>query len=158
MLNRIFHPLLALLVSVMLCTAAQAAERYAIYLPSQPLNITRDGESVARIQAEVADSEEERRHGLMFRDKLSPRSGMLFIYSPPQEAAMWMKNTLIPLDMLFIDAEQRIIHIHPKATPHSLDAVSAQQDVWGVLELVGGAAEALDIRMGDKINLEGDNQ
>lgn len=154
MFNRIFHPLLVALVAAMLCTAAQAAERYAIYLPGQPLHITRDGEPIARIQAEIADSEDERRHGLMFRDKLPPRSGMLFIYSPPQEASMWMKNTLIPLDMLFIDADRRIIHIHPRATPHSLDVISAQQDVWGVLELAGGAAEALDIRIGDKINLE----
>lgn len=111
---------------------------------------------VARFQTEIADSDDERRHGLMFREKLSPYSGMLFIYSPPQAASMWMKNTLIPLDMLFIDAERRIIYIHPKAHPHSLDVITANQEVWGVLELAGGAAEALDIRIGDRIKLEGE--
>lgn len=146
--------LIASFAFVLTGTAVHATERHAVYLPTQVLHITRDDSPIVRIQAEIADNAAERQHGLMFRETLPLHAGMLFIYSPPDEAAMWMKNTLIPLDMLFIDSWQRIIHIHRQAVPHSLDTISANKPVWGVLELKGGAVDALDIRLGDAVKIE----
>lgn len=155
MLKRVYSSFIVMLVGSLFAASAPAATpQHAIYLPSQPLHITREGEEIARIQAEIASTSAERRHGLMFRETLPLHNGMLFIYEPPEHASMWMKNTLIPLDMLFIDAQHRIVHIHHNATPHALDIITANRNVWGVLELKGGAVETLGIQRGDIVKLE----
>jgi uncharacterized membrane protein (UPF0127 family) len=100
---------------------------------------------------EVARTGEEQARGLMFRRTLPPDRGMIFPYDPPQSVAFWMRNTLIPLDMIFIRADGRIARI---ATAKPLDEtpVPAGEEVAAVLEIAGGRARQLDVRPGDRVD------
>jgi uncharacterized protein len=100
---------------------------------------------------EVMVSEEERALGLMFRRSLPENSGMLFLYDPPQPATMWMKNTLIPLDMVFISADARVHRIESHAEPFSTTLIPSDGDVMGVLELNAGEAGKIGLKRGDKV-------
>ena len=104
-----------------------------------------------RFIVEVATSEEARARGLMFRRELGRKAGMLFDYSYEQPVSMWMKNTFIPLDMLFIANDGRIINIAQRTVPHSLRPISATRPARAVLEVVAGTAERLNIKVGDRI-------
>ena len=88
--------------------------------------------------------------GLMFRRSLAPDAGMLFDFQTPTNVTMWMKNTLIPLDMLFLDSAGQVIDIHERAVPQSLDMISAKAPARYVIELNGGTAERLGIKPGDR--------
>ena len=87
----------------------------------------------------------------MFRRKLAPDAGMLFDYKVPQRITMWMKNTYIPLDMLFIGAGGRIVNIAERTVPRSLAAISSDGNAQAVLEVNGGTARRLGIRPGDMV-------
>lgn len=87
----------------------------------------------------------------MYRRRLGRDAGMLFIYRPPEQVAMWMKNTLIPLDMLFIAADGRIVKIVQRTVPRSLESIPAGQPVSAVLELNGGTSARLKLAVGDRI-------
>lgn len=100
---------------------------------------------------EVADDDRSRAMGLMFRVKLGADEGMLFDFRPPQRVAMWMKNTFIPLDMLFLADDGRIVHVVARAVPHSLTHVGPSEPVRAVLEINGGTAERLGIATGDRV-------
>jgi len=100
---------------------------------------------------EVATTPGQMEQGLMFRRSLAPEAGMVFDFKTPSMATMWMKNTLIPLDMLFVDAQGRIVNIHERAVPQSLDTISAAAPVRGVVELNGGTTARLGIRPGDRV-------
>lgn len=102
----------------------------------------------ARFSVELADDAEERAQGLMFREKMAREAGMLFVYPRPQFAAFWMKNTLIPLDMLFIDERGRVKSIHADAIPGDETLIPGGNGVLAVLEINGGLAEALGIKVG----------
>jgi uncharacterized membrane protein (UPF0127 family) len=103
----------------------------------------------------VADSPERKAQGLMFVRDLPADRGMLFIESEPREARMWMKNTFIPLDMLFIDARGRIVKIAEQTEPHSLATIGSEQKVAAVLELKGGECSRRGVRVGDKVAWKG---
>lgn len=151
----------ALLAAAICCTppftpafaATEEAAHEAAYLPSHPIQLLRGGKPVAEVRAEMALTLDQKRHGLMFRESMPPDAGMLFVYHQPLDAQMWMKNTLIPLDMLFIDADFQVVHIHRNAEPHSLTAIGAGRPVWAVLELNGGAADTLGIAVGDSLRI-----
>jgi uncharacterized membrane protein (UPF0127 family) len=100
---------------------------------------------------EVATTPAQMEQGLMYRRSLAPDAGMLFDYGGPSMAMMWMKNTLIPLDMLFVDATGHIVNIHERAVPGSLDTIAAAAPVRATIELNGGTAARLGIRSGDKV-------
>ena len=100
---------------------------------------------------EVADTPAQMEQGLMFRRAMAPDAGMLFDYKTPTVATMWMRNTLIPLDMLFVDAQGRIVNIHERAVPLSADVISAAAPVRAVIELNGGTAARLGIAPGDQV-------
>ncbi len=102
-------------------------------------------------RAEVADTPAARAQGLMFREELELDAGMLFLFDPPSRVTFWMKNTLIPLDMLFIDTHGRIVAITERAEPHSLEGRGPGRPVRAVLEINGGLSERLGIRVGDQI-------
>lgn len=138
--KRFLHIFCYLTAMCLSASPAQAMEQ---------LRILRGDEEIARIAIEIATSPEQKIKGLMFRESLSAQQGMLFLYAPPQNARMWMKNTLIPLDMLFIDADNRIVHIHANAKPHDLTPIGAGRPVAAVLELNGSEAGKLGIRVGD---------
>jgi len=100
---------------------------------------------------ELARTSEQRAQGLMYRRALARDRGMLFIYPRVQDVAMWMKNTYIPLDMLFIAPDGRIVKIVERTVPHSLRTIGSGQPVKGVLELAGGSVDRLGIAPGDRV-------
>jgi uncharacterized membrane protein (UPF0127 family) len=112
--------------------------------------VTRDGvRHVLRV--EMAVRPEDQMIGMMFRTGMEPDEGMLFDWGAPRESAMWMRNTLIPLDMVFIAADGRIHRIAERAVPQSLATVESRGPVRATLELQGGAAERLNLRVGDRV-------
>lgn len=109
------------------------------------------GEDTHSFRVEIARTRAERGLGLMYRTRLGPDAGMLFDYRTPRPVAMWMKNTLIPLDMLFIDSRGRIVKIAARTVPGSTAAVSSGKPVRAVLEINGGTAQRLGIAVGDLV-------
>lgn len=128
-------------------TAALAAAEVAQTLP---LTI-RTATAQHRFTVELALTPREQEQGLMFRKSLAPDSGMVFPMSPPRTASFWMKNTVIPLDMLFIHTDGSIAFVKSNAQPYSREPVSAGIPVAAVLELPGGRAAELGIREGDRV-------
>jgi uncharacterized membrane protein (UPF0127 family) len=100
---------------------------------------------------EVADDGPERAQGLMFRDSLDPAAGMLFVYETPRRASFWMKNTLIPLDMIFADATGTVTRVHSNAVPGDTTPIDGGENVAFVLEINGGLAARLGIRPGTEL-------
>jgi uncharacterized protein len=100
---------------------------------------------------EVATTDQERALGLMFRRSLPENAGMLFIYDSPQPVTMWMKNTFIPLDMIFISAEGTVHRIESNTEPFSTSIIPSDGDVVGVLELNAGEADKIGLKQGDKV-------
>lgn len=115
-----------------------------------PLTISSSGK-VHRFNVEVARTVAEQERGLMFRDKLAPDGGMIFPMSPPRVASFWMKNTVIPLDMIFVRADGTIARIAAETEPYSLTPVSSGEPVAAVLEIAGGRAGELGISEDDKV-------
>lgn len=135
--------LLACFVAVMVATGARAAE-------FQPLEIvTKSGVQVFTV--EIAKTEQERATGLMYRKELPEGRGMLFDFSPEQQVSMWMKNTIIPLDMIFVRADGRILRIAENTEPHSEKIIPSGGLVKGVIEVAGGTAKKLGIAPGDRV-------
>lgn len=111
---------------------------------------TRDGARHG-FEIEIADDPDTRAYGLMFVEEMAEDRGMLFDYGRDQRVSMWMKNTYIPLDMLFIEADGEIESIIERTTPHSLQPRSSKGRVRAVLELKGGTAARLGIAPGDRV-------
>jgi uncharacterized membrane protein (UPF0127 family) len=125
--------------------------RSAAGLEQVPLTIqTRSG--TRRFTVEVARTPREQATGLMNRESLAPDRGMLFPYAPAQNASFWMKNTLIPLDIIFIREDGTIARIAANTVPLSLEPIPSLEPVAAVLELAGGRAAELGIEPGDKVN------
>ncbi|WP_279479681.1 DUF192 domain-containing protein [Aureimonas sp. SK2] len=103
------------------------------------------------IAVEIADTPKAREIGLMHREELAADSGMLFDFHETRPVSMWMKNTLIPLDMLFIDKSGTVVRIARNAQPHSLETISSGKPVRYVLEINGGAAAGYGAKAGDKL-------
>jgi len=104
-----------------------------------------------RFTVEVAQTPAQMEQGLMFRRAMASDAGMLFDYKTPTVATMWMRNTFIPLDMLFVDAQGRVVNIRERAVPQSLDVIAAAAPVRAVIELNGGTAARLGIAPGDQV-------
>ena len=100
---------------------------------------------------ELALTPDQQRQGLMFREALAGNAGMLFVLAEQRPVNMWMKNTLIPLDMLFLAADGTILAIAPMTTPLSEQTINPGVPVKAVLELQGGVTEKLSITPGDRI-------
>lgn len=128
--------------------APQEASRAAETLQTLSI-LTKGGRKIFTV--ETATNREQRDRGLMFRTHLAERHGMLFDFEHDQEVRMWMKNTLIPLDMVFISADGRIHRIERDARPGSLDLISSDGPVRSVLELNAGDASRYGIEAGDRI-------
>lgn len=104
-----------------------------------------------RFRIELAATAEQKRVGLMYRRELAQDAGMLFDFTPPRLVSMWMKNTYIPLDILFIDETGKIVNIAANTMPHSLASVRSAGPVLAALELNAGTAEKLGIAPGDRV-------
>jgi len=111
----------------------------------------RGGFGKAAFRVEVADDAKERAQGLMHRPSMPSGAGMLFVYPNPQVAAFWMKNTLIPLDMIFMNARGVVRHVHTNAVPGDETTIRGGHDILLVLEVNGGLAERLGIGPGDQL-------
>ncbi|WP_245626819.1 DUF192 domain-containing protein [Aestuariivita boseongensis] len=103
---------------------------------------------------EIADTPAERSQGLMFRESLPVSSGMLFVYERPQRVSFWMKNTLIPLDMIFVNETGVVEHVHENAIPGDLTPIPGGDNILVVLEINGGLARQLGIGPGTKLRHE----
>lgn len=101
--------------------------------------------------AEIADTDASREKGLMYRKKMPQGQGMLFIFPREEEVNFWMKNTYIPLDMIFIQSDGRILRIAENTTPLSTEIIPSGGPVLAVLEVIGGTAQELGIAPGDKV-------
>jgi uncharacterized membrane protein (UPF0127 family) len=104
-----------------------------------------------KFDVDLALNDAQRTHGLMFREKLGPYEGMLFDFYREEPVSFWMKNTLIPLDMVFIAADGTVRHIHANAEPLSTATIPSKFPVRAVLEINGGSARLLGIKPGDKV-------
>ena len=104
-----------------------------------------------KFTVELATTPAQQEQGLMYRRSMAPDAGMLFDFGRPQPTTFWMKNTLIPLDMLFVGADGRIVNIHERAVPMSEAMIPSQGVVRAVIELNGGTAARLGIRPGDRV-------
>ena len=106
---------------------------------------------VVTLDVEIADTPARQALGLMYRTELPERRGMLFTHTPPRESSMWMRNTYIPLDMVFIRSDGTVHRIEAMTEPHSEDIISSDGPVAAVLEIAGGAAKRLGLKPGDKV-------
>jgi uncharacterized membrane protein (UPF0127 family) len=104
-----------------------------------------------RFSVEMARTREAQARGLMYRRTLAPETGMLFVYPREQTLSMWMKNTYLPLDMLFIRSDGRIAHIVERTVPLSTAFIGSKAPVRAVLELNGGTVDRLGIKTGDRV-------
>jgi uncharacterized membrane protein (UPF0127 family) len=114
--------------------------------------ITRSDQSSFSFSSEIADSPQEQAYGLMFIHSLPKDAGMIFPYDPPREIAFWMKDTLIPLDMLFIRPDHTIGRIVANAVPEDVTPIPSLEPVSAVIEINGGLAEKEGIKVGDKVS------
>ena len=117
----------------------------------EPLRIVTQGGKLHGFRVEIADNAISRERGLMFRKSVAPDAGMLFDFKRPQQVAFWMKNTLVPLDLLFVDDEGYIINLAPDAPRMSTAPIPSRGVVLGVLEIAGGRAAQLGIEPGDRV-------
>jgi uncharacterized protein len=118
--------------------------------PTEPLSIVSAGKTLA-FKVELADTPQESELGLMNRASMPKDHGMIFDFKPARDVSMWMKNTLIPLDMLFIDDNGTVVAIAEDARPGSLRLVGPGFPVSSVLELNAGVVKELGIKTGDKV-------
>jgi uncharacterized membrane protein (UPF0127 family) len=135
--------LLAIALFALAANSVNAAEMQTLEIASKS--------GVHAFQVEMAITPEEKEHGLMFRRELPDGQGMLFDFQFDQNVAFWMKNTYIPLDMLFIRADGRILRIAENTEPLSERNIPSGGPVRAVLEVIGGTAKKLGIAAGDRV-------
>lgn len=111
----------------------------------------RSAKAAHEFHVELAVTPDQQRRGLMYRRSLAPDAGMLFLYENGSKITMWMANTYIPLDMVFIGASGRITHIVERTVPESTELIGSNGPVRAVLELNGGTTSRLGIRVGDRV-------
>ena len=134
--------------SLILALAAHALDVPAEPLDRFPRGILKIATTDARVHTFnvwIATTEQRREQGLMFVKSMPDDAGMLFVYSTPRPISMWMKNTVIPLDMVFIRADGRVARVVHDAHPQSLKVISSGENVLGVLELNAGTAAKLNV-------------
>jgi uncharacterized membrane protein (UPF0127 family) len=131
--------------------AAQSARHPVSGLEVVPLTVTQGGK-VHHFRVEVARTDDEQATGLMFRKQMGADEGMIFLRDPPDMASFWMRNTVLPLDIIFIGTDRRIINIAANTVPYSLDSHRSFGIAAAVLELNGGRAAELGIEPGAKVD------
>ena len=150
----------ACLIVIPLATTVAAAElkpyepldpKKAQVLPESALSITSGG-ATHRFMVELADDDGERAIGLMHRGQMAADRGMLFDFMTPRRVGFWMRNTFIPLDMLFLKSDGEVVYIVENAVPHLETPVGPDRPVRAVLELNGGVAKKLGLKVGDVVH------
>lgn len=140
--------IMALFLNVIpfMCNAGIGKEVTTLFMDST-------GKELCRFKTEIAVTPEEQSRGLMFRKKLGFNSGMLFINNSDEMRFFWMKNTYIPLDILFINSRNEVKHIHYGAKPFDEAPISSQYPVQYILEINAGRAKKCNIRQGSRMNI-----
>jgi uncharacterized membrane protein (UPF0127 family) len=131
--------------------AAQATNEQSMVFDSEPLSIQTAKGVTHKFTVELALTEPQLEFGLMYRKSMPADHGMLFDFGSPRPVMMWMKNTVLPLDMLFLDKSGVITHIQENAVPYSEAIISSNGAVLYVIELNGGIARKLGLAVGDKV-------
>ncbi|MBN8954381.1 MAG: hypothetical protein BGP09_19765 [Rhizobium sp. 60-20] len=131
--------------------AAQAAEQQSMTFDSEPLSIASPDGKLHKFTVELALTAPQLEYGLMYRDKMPADHGMLFDFGTPRPVMMWMKNTKLSLDMLFLDQKGVVTHIQENAVPYSETIISSDGPVAYVIELNGGVVKKLGLAVGDKV-------
>ncbi len=139
------------LLTPLACQAKKPAVQSPAGMQVVLLTIATAKGQVHTFQVEVAATDAQQERGLMFRSALAPDAGMIFPMQPPRFASFWMKNTLIPLDMVFIRPDGRIARIAARTEPFSLMPVDSGEPVSAVLEIAGGRAAELGLAKGDHV-------
>ena len=154
-MKRIPGSVAAFVCALLLWSAAVAGESGAQQLdrlfPRSTLQIATPDARLHKIDIWVADNDARRERGLMFVEQLADDAGMLFIYPEPQPVAIWMKNTPLSLDILFVRADGRVHRIAENATPQSTDTIPSNGNVLAVIELKAGSAARMHIRPGAQV-------
>lgn len=139
---------LSLLAVLLLISVAEAQPQPT--LPQSDL-VIHTAKGPQRFKVELADDDVSRARGMMFRTSMAADAGMLFDFKQEQMASFWMRNTLIPLDMLFIKTDGTILNIHQRAIPRDETGINSAGPVRAVLELNGGTVARLGIKPGDRV-------
>lgn len=146
-------PLLMLLIGGMMMLMGISyfisAAQHRVHLETLVIETKTGGKHTFKV--EIADTPAKEETGLMFREKMAPERGMLFEMGRMGVVKFWMKNTALPLDMLFISADGKIKKVHENAVPQSLTVISSDVPVQAVLEINGGLVKALGISKGDMV-------
>jgi hypothetical protein len=137
--------------ALLLFAAGPARAQEAARFKTSDLTIETAAGKSFHFAVELALTPEQQQRGLMFREKMAPDAGMLFVFDESGPRAFWMKNTLIPLDMIFIRTDGTIANILEKVPPQTLDPRTSDGPAKAVLELNGGIARFLDIKPGDRV-------
>ena len=143
-----YHLARVVALTITVVGAAAPAALGAPVCSDDALFLRTDQGKEIRFSIEIADDPDERAQGLMNRESLPRSSGMLFVYPEPKHVAFWMKNTLIPLDMLFADATGQILQIHSMAKPLDETPIDGGDGVKFVIEINGGLADMLGLTPG----------
>jgi uncharacterized protein len=146
-MGKVFFRIMFALLLLVAAAHGSLAQQLA---PIEPISIV-TGQSATILIAEIADNDDSRSRGLMFRHVMPPDRAMLFDFVKPRPAAMWMKNTYISLDMLFVREDGTIAAIAENTEPLSLQTISVEEPVRGVVELAAGTAKRLGIQRNDKV-------
>lgn len=141
---------LALMADAACAESADAAQLDRLF-PRTTLQIATPDARLHTFRVWVADDPARRARGLMYVKQLADDEGMLFVYDRPQPISMWMKNTFIPLDMLFVAGDGKVMRVVENTKPHSLETIDSKGDALGVVELKGGTTKRLKIAPGARI-------
>ncbi len=142
--------LASVLFSLLFLAGPSLASEEVVRLPAEQVIVTTDRGDIA-FATEIAATDETRSRGLMFRRSMGEREAMLFHWPSPRVVSMWMRNTYLSLDMLFVTADGLVVHVQADTVPESLDVLSAGRDVIAVMELVAGTAAKLGIGPGSRL-------
>jgi uncharacterized membrane protein (UPF0127 family) len=138
-------------IAALFCFLGLLASAQAAEFRTEGLEIHRQDGKILKFIVEIATNDAEREQGLMNREEMKPDRGMLFDFGTTRPVYMWMKNTYLPLDMLFISADGRITHVRANTLPLSEDIIDSRGAVRFVLEINGGISDTLGIRTGDTV-------
>lgn len=142
----------ALVAAALIAFAAPVAAQ-EVPFEREPLVVPAD-DGPLTLDVEIADTPERRSRGLMERTDIADDEGMLFVFGPPREITMWMRNTPTSLDMIFLDPTGRVTHVAPDTVPFSTDIVSSLGPAAFVLEVVAGSAERWGLEPGERLEGE----
>lgn len=147
----VFQVVMALQVVALYFVPLPAAAQQDVVFPESTLEIETQSGTRHTFRIELAETDPLRQRGLMFRNEMAPDAGMLFTYKRDRVISMWMANTYLPLDMLFIESDGRIFRIAENTIPLSRESISSRKRARGVLELNAGTVRRLGLSVGDRV-------